>query len=158
MSTSAIISNHFKGVYFGGNWTSSNLSDQLADVTWQEACTQIDSLNTILALSYHIHYYVHAVLQVLEGGELTSKDALSYDHPKVESEEEWQDLITLIQADGKAFVQAIERIQETAWSSDFVSPTYGTYYRNIHGIIEHTHYHLGQIALLKKLVRQRINE
>ncbi|HAI83731.1 MAG TPA: DUF1572 domain-containing protein, partial [Chitinophagaceae bacterium] len=29
----------------------------------------------------------------------------------------------------------------------------GTYYRNILGLIEHTHYHLGQIALIKKIIR-----
>ena len=29
---------------------------------------------------------------------------------------------------------------------------YGTYYRNFHGLIEHAHYHLGQIVLIKKLV------
>jgi hypothetical protein len=27
---------------------------------------------------------------------------------------------------------------------------YGNYYRNIHGIIEHIHYHLGQIVLIEK--------
>ncbi|MGN6163930.1 MAG: hypothetical protein ACTHOF_05245 [Flavisolibacter sp.] len=34
----------------------------------------------------------------------------------------------------------------------FVDEKYGTYYRNLQGIIEHTHYHLGQIVLIKKLL------
>jgi len=29
---------------------------------------------------------------------------------------------------------------------------YGNYYRNFHGIIEHCHYHLGQIVLIKKML------
>ena len=32
---------------------------------------------------------------------------------------------------------------------------YGNYYRNVHGIIEHSHYHLGQILLVKKLLLNR---
>jgi hypothetical protein len=34
----------------------------------------------------------------------------------------------------------------------FVEEKYGNYYRNILGIIEHTHYHLGQIALVRKML------
>ena len=35
---------------------------------------------------------------------------------------------------------------------DFVDEKYGTYSRNINGILEHSYYHLGQIVLIKKLV------
>ena len=37
----------------------------------------------------------------------------------------------------------------------FADEKYGHYYRNLHGIIEHTHYHLGQIVLIKKLLQQQ---
>ena len=33
---------------------------------------------------------------------------------------------------------------------------YGDYFRNIQGVIEHAHYHLGQIVLVKKLIRQGV--
>lgn len=36
----------------------------------------------------------------------------------------------------------------------FIKEKYGNYFRNIHGIIEHTHYHLKQIVILKKLIRK----
>ncbi|MDQ1090003.1 hypothetical protein QE390_004607 [Siphonobacter sp. SORGH_AS 1065] len=42
---------------------------------------------------------------------------------------------------------------EEAWQKTFVDEKYGTYYRNLHGMIEHTHYHLGQIVLIKKILR-----
>ena len=48
--------------------------------------------------------------------------------------------------------QLVERLpQETLWE-DFTDKKYGTYYRNLHGIIEHTHYHLGQILIIKKII------
>jgi hypothetical protein len=34
----------------------------------------------------------------------------------------------------------------------FVDEKYGTYQRNIGGMIEHSYYHLGQIVLLKKIL------
>jgi hypothetical protein len=34
----------------------------------------------------------------------------------------------------------------------FDDKKYGNYYRNITGIIEHNHYHLGQIVLIKKII------
>lgn len=49
-------SNAFQEVYFGGNWTSVNMEETLADVNWQEATTQVHSFNTIASLVYHINY------------------------------------------------------------------------------------------------------
>jgi hypothetical protein len=34
----------------------------------------------------------------------------------------------------------------------FSQKKYGTYYRNLMGVIEHSHYHLGQISLIRKML------
>jgi len=34
----------------------------------------------------------------------------------------------------------------------FVDEKYGNYFRNIHAMIEHSYYHLGQIVILKKII------
>lgn len=52
MNLTTQIAKHFREVHFGGNWTTSNLKDHLADITWQQATTKIYSLNTIAALAY----------------------------------------------------------------------------------------------------------
>ena len=36
MNLTAQIAKHFNDVHFGGNWTSVNLKETLADVTWQQ--------------------------------------------------------------------------------------------------------------------------
>ena len=33
----------FRDVYFGGNWTASNLKDNLAGIDWQQATTKVSS-------------------------------------------------------------------------------------------------------------------
>ena len=74
MNLSSQIAKHLREVYFGGNWTSSNLKDNLTDVSWQQATTPIYSLNTIATLVYHLSYYVNAVSKVLQGQALNARD------------------------------------------------------------------------------------
>ena len=80
---------HFRDVHFGGNWTSVNLKESLADVSWQQATTQVYSLNTISTLVYHTNFYVSAVLKVLQGEPLNAKDKNSFELPPILSQEDW---------------------------------------------------------------------
>ena len=145
---------HFRAVHFGGNWTSVNLSETLSDVTWQQAVTQVHNLNTISVLVFHVNYYVAAVLKVLKGEPLTASDKFSFDLPAITSAEDWQNLITKTLTDAELFAEAIEKLDESKLFEEFTMPQYGNYYRNLAGIIEHTHYHLGQISLIKKILKE----
>lgn len=152
MDVAAQMARHLRDVHFGGNWTTSNLRDQLADVSWEQATTKVYTFNTIAALAYHINYYISAVLKVLQGGPLEAKDAYSFDHPPILSQEDWDRFLNKVWADAITFSDLTAQIPEDRLDAPFTDEKYGTYYRNIQGIIEHTHYHLGQIALVKKLL------
>jgi hypothetical protein len=158
MSLIQQLAKHVREIHFGGNWTCSNLKDQLADVSWQEATTQVYSLNTIAALTYHVNYYVDAALKVLQRQPLIAKDAYSYSHPPIQSPEDWQKLLDKVWNDAETFAKLIEHLPEEKLWEDFTDPKYGLYYRNIHGIVEHMHYHLGQIAVIKKIIRAQKND
>jgi hypothetical protein len=146
------LAKHFRDVHFGGNWTSVNLKESLAGITWQQAATKVYSFNTIAALVYHINYYVSAVLKVLQGGPLEAKDKYSFDYPAIESKEDWERLLDKTWADAENFASIVEQLPESKLDEIFEDEKYGSYYRNIQGIIEHTHYHLGQIVLIKKIL------
>lgn len=148
------IAKHFRDVYFGGNWTSVNLKDTLADVSWEEATTKLHNLNTIASLVFHINYYVNPVLKVLQGEALVANDKFSFDFPMITSESDWQKLEAKVFLDVELFAAEIEKLDETKLFEDFADQKYGSYYKNLHGIIEHTHYHLGQISLIKKIVKE----
>nr|WP_068889466.1 DinB family protein [Pedobacter panaciterrae] len=152
MTLTAHLAKHLRDVHFGGNWTTSNLKDNLLDVNWQQATTQVHSFNTIATLVYHINYYISAVQKVLQGEPLQASDKYSFDLPPIQSEQDWDDLRNKTFADAETFTLLIEQLPEQRLWENFTDQKYGTYYRNIQGIIEHTHYHLGQIALIKKLV------
>jgi hypothetical protein len=62
-------------------------------------------------------------------------------------------VIGLISISYRAYL--IERSRSRDENVSIWNAKYGNYYRNLHGIIEHTHYHLGQIVLIKKLLKRR---
>jgi len=126
----------------------------LAGVTWQQATTQVYSFNTIATLVYHTNYYVSAVLKVLQGEPLDAHDKYSFDLPPIQSREDWETLLNKTWADAENFAVLVEQLPESRLWEDFLGKKYGNYYRNLHGIIEHTHYHLGQIVLIKKILLQ----
>ncbi|WP_316743158.1 DUF1572 domain-containing protein [Pedobacter antarcticus] len=146
------LAKHLRDVHFGGNWTTSNLKDNLKNVTWQQATTKFRSFNTIAALVFHINYYINAVQKVLAGEALQASDKYSFDVPPVNSEQDWNTLLEKTWADAENFALLIEKLPDSILSENFTAEKYGSYYRNIQGIIEHTHYHLGQIAILKQLL------
>ncbi|MBV7267607.1 DUF1572 domain-containing protein [Winogradskyella luteola] len=152
MKTTQLIATSLHQVYFGGNWTASNFRDNLKGVTLEIATKEVKGLNTILALSFHIHYYVKGTMDVLNGGELTIRDKFSFDYPKLQTEAEWQEFQNTMWKECKEFISLIEKLDDNALDTFLAEQKYGTYYRNLAGIIEHTHYHLGQIAIIKKFL------
>ena len=152
------IAKHFHEVHFGGNWTSVNLKDTLSDVKWQQATTKLDSLNTIAVLVFHSNYYVRAILQVLEGKPLTAKDKFSFDLPPITSGEDWEALLNQVWQDAERLTRLIKNFPDNKLNDTFADEKYGSFYRNLHGLIEHTHYHLGQIVIIKKLLLQKVEE
>lgn len=152
MHTSKQIAKHFREIYFGGNWTCSNIKDQLATVTWQQATTQFQNLNTIAILTFHIGYYVSIVTKVLQGGALEGHDSLSFAHPPINSQNDWDELLKKNFTEAEIFATLVEELPDSILTENIADAKYGNYYRNLHGIIEHTHYHLGQIAIIKKLI------
>lgn len=155
MPVAAQLAKHLRDVHFGNNWSTSNLKDNLKEVTWQQAITKVHSFNTIAILVGHMHYYVAAVSKVLQGEPLVAKDEHSFTHPPIETEEDWERFLEKVWADAETFASLIEQLPDSKLDEEFVDSKYGTYYRNLAGIVEHIHYHVGQIVLIKKLLQNR---
>lgn len=154
MNTSQHLAKQFRDLYFGPNWVSgASLKENLADISLEEALISIHGLNSIAALTYHVHYYVRIVSKVLEGGPLEGSDKLSFNLPKISTESEWTHMQEKHWEEGEAFAKLLDALPEEKLWADFDTGKYGNYYRNIQTILEHTHYHLGQIAIIKKMIR-----
>ena len=152
MNTTSQLAKHLRDVYFGGNWTVTHLKSALKGITWQQATTKVYDFNTIATLTFHIHYFVGVASKVLDEGVLEGNDKLSFNHPPINSQQDWDTFLEQVFTAAEKFSTLIAKLPDDKLSNDFTDEKYGSYFRNILGIIEHTHYHLGQIALLKKLV------
>jgi uncharacterized damage-inducible protein DinB len=151
MNLTGQIAKHLREVHFGGNWTWSYLKEHLEGVSWEEATEQVYAFNTIATLVYHMSYYLNAVFNRVQGKLLDAKHELSFEHPPIASQKDWEELLDKTWTDAESFARFIEQMPESQlWEN--ISDKYGNYYRNIAGVIEHNHYHLGQIVLLKKIL------
>ena len=150
---SARLAKRFREVIQNGNWVANtNYKNQLTDLDWQVAIAGISSLNTIALLVQHIHYYVSGINNVFRGGTLDIRDKYSFDFPAIQSQDEWESFLKRFWHDTEEFASLIEQMPDEKLKQSFVEEKYGTYQRNIDGMIEHSYYHLGQIVLIKKIL------
>ncbi|MCJ7934189.1 MAG: DUF1572 domain-containing protein [Chryseobacterium sp.] len=154
MNSGLQLSKRFREVLLDGLWiANTNFKDQLSDITWEQATTKVDSLNTIAMLTFHIHYYIAGILNVFDGGCLEIKDKFSFDLPPVESQFQWENLVNKLWTDSEKFAARVEQMSDDQLNEVFAEERYGTYRRNIEGMIEHSYYHLGQISLIRKMLK-----
>lgn len=153
MNPAPLIARALREVYNGKNWTWVDLRAALQDVDWQLATTKAGELNTIALLVYHMDYYVRIQIKVLQGGSLEGSDKDSFHMPPVQSEQDWEALRNQAFDHAEALAQLIEQLPAEKLMETFVEEKYGNYYRNLQGNVEHLHYHLGQILILKKLIK-----
>lgn len=151
------IAKQLRAVHFGGNWTDVYFKATLSDVTWTEATAQYEDFNSIAVLTFHSTYYVRALREVLEGNPLNAKDEWSFLCPEITSEEDWIRMQEIAWDNAKKVAILIEKLSVEAMEDDFMDEKYGSYFRNIHGIIEHLNYHLGQIVILKRIIRKSLS-
>ena len=146
------LAKHLRDIHFGGNWTTSNFKNQLSGMSLVDAKREVNSLNSIALLFIHSTYYVGVLRHVLEGNSLSSKDAHSFILPPLSTQKDWDELLEQTWENAEKAALLIEKLPDSILSEPFTDEKHGTWFRNITGIIEHLHYHLGQIALIKKLL------
>ena len=128
----------FREVVLNGKWiANTNIKHQVFDLTWKQATQKIESLNTIAALVFHLHYYVEGVSRFFEGKPLDISDKYSFDLPPVESQEAWEKLQNDLWTDAERFALLVEGMSDEKLEETFIHEKYGNYRRNIEGMTEH---------------------
>ena len=156
MNRSKDISKRLREVFLDGLWiANTNYKDQLQKLNREQAITKFENLNSIAALTYHINYYLSGILNVFKGGQLEIQDKYSFDLPPLTSENDWKHLREELFKHAELFSEYVEQMSDEQLEEVFVHEKYGTYLRNIEGVIEHSYYHLGQISLIIKLLEKR---
>jgi len=153
MTRNITIANRLREVFLNGHWiANTNFKEQLQSLNWQQATQKVDNLNSIAALTFHINYYLAGLLNAFETGKLEISDKYSFDLPPITSESDWDKLINTFLHNAENFAGKVEQMEEYIFDEPFVDEKYGTFSRNIEGVIEHSYYHLGQISLIRKMI------
>lgn len=140
-------------VLLNGRWiANTNFKEQIESVTWDQAVRKVGNLNSIAALTYHVNYYIGGILNVFKGGELEIRDKYSFDLPPIESDADWKNLTNEFVVNSENFIKEVTEMPDSKFDEPFVDVKYGSYLRNIEGVIEHSYYHLGQISLIRKMI------
>ena len=153
MSFTSQLAENFRAMHFGPSLVGTCLKDALEGVNWKQATAKTEDLNTIAQLVFHINYYISAVLKVLKGGPLDAHDKYSYDLPPIRSEEDWQSLLSKTWKEAEEAASLIEKMTDKQLAEPMDTGKYGNWFKNLLIIQEHSHYHLGQIVLVKKLTQ-----
>ncbi|MCG9970517.1 DinB family protein [Christiangramia crocea] len=155
MSRNKELANRLAEVLLNGGWiANTNYKSQIEAVTWKQATQKIGTLNSIAALTFHVNYYLAGIINVFKGGGLEIRDKYSFDMPPIESQSDWERLRSEFIINSEILVQEISELADSKPDEPFADEKYGTYLRNIEGVIEHSYYHLGQISLLKKMITE----
>jgi len=153
MERNLLIANRLREVLLNGQWiANTNFKEQILSLNWKQATQKVGELNTIAAITFHINYYLKGLLHVFNGGELNISDKYSFDIPEIHSEMDWKIQVDDFLNNSEKFVQQVEQLPDNLLDQPFVDEKYGSYLRNIEGVIEHSYYHLGQVSLLKKII------
>jgi len=140
-------------VYEGNNWTDVNINDTIKDITYEQAQQKTAaSSNTIASLLHHLYYWNGIIMQRLEGENPSIPEANGFDVEKLNNENDWD---ILKEKTHQSFIQltvAVSKFPEEKLYDTYAEGR-SSYFKNLHGIVEHAHYHLGQMVILKNLIR-----
>jgi hypothetical protein len=156
MDITEYIAQHIIEVHEGNNWTEVNVRDTLQDVSVLEATTRTNaSANTIAALLHHLTYWNRVMVQRIGGIDVAIPESNGFDVPLIQSEEEW----TFLKEDNLTSAHELAAAVRSFPAHQLelpILPEYSTAYKNLQGTSEHVHYHLGQIVVLKQLIRAAV--
>jgi uncharacterized damage-inducible protein DinB len=132
----------------GPSWTGVDIGPLLESITEAQACAHpIANAHSIIELVAHMTTWMDEVAHRLAGSER-----------ELTSEEDWRDVTEMPWSDAiEEMTNAISRLSDAIARlsiDDLDKKVAGrkyTIYVMLQGVIQHTIYHVGQIALLKKL-------
>lgn len=156
MNISEAIARHLLDIHYGENWTEVWITKTLEDVSRMEAVQPTaGSVNTIASLLHHITFYNRVLAQRLQGID-PPVDALNgFDVPVLGIDEDWEQLKADNLESATTLATLIRTVPDERLHDPILNiPGSGSYYRQLHGVVEHAHYHLGQIVILKNLIRK----
>lgn len=147
------IADQIKRAFQGPAWSGPSLMEVLVDVSPARAAWKPAKAHSIWEIVLHIGAWEAIGRRRLEG-ELLVDVPTEEDWPPVNetTEAAWRQAVERLQSGNKLLIDVVQalpvdRLAERVRGKDY------SHYVLLHGVAQHTLYHTGQIAILKRLVQ-----
>lgn len=151
------IADQLRRAHEGGAWHGPSVRELLDGMTAEEAAARpLEGAHSVWELVTHIEAWERAILRRL-GGDPAAIYNTAEDWPAAEdvSEEAWHEAQARLTETYTLLREAVLRLDD-ARLDEPILPEMSTRYVSLHGAVQHTLYHAGQIALVKKALGQRL--
>jgi uncharacterized damage-inducible protein DinB len=150
------IADQLKRAHEGGAWHGPAIDELLKGVTAEQAAARpFAGAHNILELVAHVEAWERAMLRRLGGDPAqiyqTEEDWSSRSDV---SEEDWTGLRRKLSETYVALREAVLELDD-AELDEPILPNMSTRYVSLHGVVQHTLYHAGQIALVRKALGKK---
>ena len=153
MSLTTLIAQHIQQVYEGDNWTDVSIAETLNNIHFQQAQQHtVGSPNTIASILHHLYYWNGIIMQRMEGNNPSIPETNGFDVNELKNENDWTELKEKTYQSFNQLSAAVKNFPEEDLDKTYADGK-SSYYQNFHGIVEHAHYHLGQMVILKNLLK-----
>ena len=155
MTLQSII-HQFKFVFDRSPWYGDSFMTKLSAITAKEAFVKPSpEIHSIYEVLQHVLAWRVYALHILEGDldyDIEVNSSKDWSKTPEESEQTWASLIADIKRNQAHLLRKLEEANDDLLSETVPRREF-TYDHMLQGIIHHDIYHLGQIALLKKLLK-----
>ena len=148
------IADQLSRAFSGDPWHGPPIRDLLAGITAVQASDRpVAAAHSILELVLHIDLYTQAALEATDGTPMPGWYGTEQDWPPVleVSDADWAQAKERLFQNAVQLAVAIRTFAENRLLDIVPGREYDFYYL-FHGVVQHSLYHGGQIALLKKVI------
>jgi uncharacterized damage-inducible protein DinB len=153
MTETKFIAEQLHKAFEGDAWHGPSVREALDGVSAEKAAAKpIADAHSIWELALHIGAWVEHSRHAIDGRPLPLQLDTPEDWPRVSGTDAaaWKQTYKHVFEAGKALVKAIENFPPARLTDTVPGRSYD-FHQLFHGIVQHTIYHAGQIALLKKI-------
>ena len=149
------IADQLKRAFYGEAWSGPSVKEVLENVTPEVASMgAVPGAHSIWELVHHIGAWVNIVRRRVNGETFTVTPEMNFPPVADTGEAAWNESLSSLDRAEEELRATILRLPETRLEQSAVAGG-DTCYVLLHGAVQHSLYHAGQIALLKKAAASR---
>jgi len=142
----------FEDIYDGDPWLGVSIMETLNRISPAMAAKKTAPWNSIWQIVHHMIRWRQNVLQRVHG-KLTHEPPDNYMSDVTDpSETAWQNMLKELKESQEQWTKFLQQMNEADLAKIYPGNN-SSYYKNIHGILQHDAYHLGQLVLLVKALQ-----